>query len=277
MVSNESIVAAELNGVITDINAITNIILPTTDQRDEVTVEIVVADVIEDLLMLVCDSPSGDEPPETLYRPSIPPRRDSGNKELLMLVCDSPSGDAPPETLQTVDTSVKGTSVAVDGGPQGDAAIPVNHVLPDKKTYFASSTGTLIQLQHPNNVLLIVEGDFLPRCGDASNVLYAEYVALDADIRSKTYNLTPYPKTSDKMTATKGLHGRCSAVSRLRTFSDYPLHHEFAVVVSSVAYALDPLVVVRAPSFFGHAERRIMTTRQLVSDMGNDSALTMML
>jgi len=73
MVSNESIVAAELNGVITDINAITNIILPTTDQRDEVTVEIVVADVIEDLLMLVCDSPSGDAPPETLYRPSIPP------------------------------------------------------------------------------------------------------------------------------------------------------------------------------------------------------------
>jgi len=53
-------------------------------------------------------------------------------EELLMLVCDSPSGDAPPETLQTVDTSVKGTSVAVDGGPQGDAAIPVNHVLPDK-------------------------------------------------------------------------------------------------------------------------------------------------
>ncbi|KAF0772689.1 Uncharacterized protein FWK35_00032896, partial [Aphis craccivora] len=73
------------------------------------------------------------------------------------------------------------------------------------------------------------------------------------------------------------VHGRCSAASHLRTFSDYSLHDEFAVVVSSVEYALDPLVVVRAPSFFGHEERKMMTTRQLVSDMGNDSALTMML
>lgn len=61
------------------------------------------------------------------------------------------------------------------------------------------------------------------------------------------------------------VHGRCSAVSRLRTFSDYPLRDEFAVVVSSVAETLDPLAVVRAPRFFGHAERRMTTTRQLVS------------
>ncbi|KAF0771266.1 Uncharacterized protein FWK35_00004478 [Aphis craccivora] len=159
MISNESIIDAELNGVIKDTNATTDI-LSTTDQLEEVTVEVVVDDVIEDLLMLVCDSLSGDAPPETLRTVdtslkgtsaaveggpiidvmSISEQREEDTvemvindviEELLMLVCDFPSGDVPPETLQTVDTSLKGTSAAVDGGPQGDAAIPVNHVLPD--------------------------------------------------------------------------------------------------------------------------------------------------
>ncbi|CAH1724061.1 unnamed protein product [Aphis gossypii] len=160
MVSNESIVAAELNGVIKDINATTDI-LSTMDQRKEVTVEVMVGDIIEDLLILVCESPCGDAPIETLQTVdtsvkstyvgveggpiidiiSTSEEREEETveivindiiEELLMLVSDSPSGYAPPESLQTVDTSVKRTSVADDGGPQGDAALLVNHVLPDQ-------------------------------------------------------------------------------------------------------------------------------------------------
>ncbi|CAH1725273.1 unnamed protein product [Aphis gossypii] len=48
-------------------------------------------------------------------------------EELMTLVCKSPCGNAPSESLQTVDTSLKGTSVAVEDG-QGDAAISANHV-----------------------------------------------------------------------------------------------------------------------------------------------------
>jgi len=97
MDTNENIVtAALLNGVVKDLNAILNLI---TVQCEEEMVESVVSDVVEELNSSIVNT----------------------------LVCKSPSGDAPSESLQTVDTSVKGTSVAAKDG-QGDAAILANHV-----------------------------------------------------------------------------------------------------------------------------------------------------
>jgi len=45
----------------------------------------------------------------------------------------------------------------------------------------------------------------------------------------------------------EGIRKSARTVSHLRTFSDYPLHDEFAVVVSSVADPLDSLVVMWKP------------------------------
>jgi len=78
MASNENIVAAALlNDVDKDLNSIIDV-LTTTVQCEVETVESVVNYVME---------------------------------EILILVCESPSEDAPPESLQTVDISVKGKSV----------------------------------------------------------------------------------------------------------------------------------------------------------------------
>jgi len=95
MASNENIVAVALiNDVIKDLNSIIDV-LTTTVQCEVETVESVVNNVMEELLILVCKSPSEDE---------------------------------PPESLLAVDISGKRTSVAVEDGPQGDAPISVNHV-----------------------------------------------------------------------------------------------------------------------------------------------------
>jgi len=90
MDTNENVVTATLlNDVVKDLNAILDVI---TVQYEEEIVESVVNDVVE---------------------------------ELLTLVCGSPSGDGPSESLQT---SVKGTSVAVEDGQGDAAAISANHV-----------------------------------------------------------------------------------------------------------------------------------------------------
>jgi len=154
MALNENIVvAALLNDVVKDLNSIINVL--TTVQCEVHTVESIVNDVME---------------------------------ELLILVCESPSEDAPPESLQIVDISVKGTFVSVEDG-QGDTTISGNFVfLPAKGVkvmkFFCEFNGLL----DPGitNTLLTDDEDFLPRCGDASNVLCVAYVASDEDsVRSR--------------------------------------------------------------------------------------------
>jgi len=153
MASNENSIVAEtlLNNVVNDLNLILDV---TTIQCEDDSVENVVNNVMEELLNLVCESTSDeDSPSETLQtidtsikgtsvavedeptvdiltatlqseEVTVESVVDDVIEELLTLVCESPSGDVPPEALRTIDMSIKGTSVAVEGGKGDDA----NHV-----------------------------------------------------------------------------------------------------------------------------------------------------
>jgi len=147
MASNNNIVAL-LNDVVRDLNAVLDV---TTVQCEDEPVENVVNDVIHELIKLVCESTETlqtadtsvkgtsvvveDEPAiDVLDVATVQSEEETAERvvddvveELMTLVCKSPCGDAPSESLQTVDTSLKGTSVAVEDG-QGDAAISANHV-----------------------------------------------------------------------------------------------------------------------------------------------------